>query len=111
MNHNAQSLVVYQFLKDDTQHSLDYWQGQPESEERTANMKRYAELMLQHSDNYARVMKQAQDDGDDLKDEILKVLDFLELIIKLGGGYIDEKLKAIFTALINAARKLLEIIK
>ena len=111
MTSNAQSLVFYQWLKDDTQRSLDYWQAQPESETRTANLKRYADLMLQHSDNFNRVKEQAADAGDDLKDDITKVLDFFELMIKLGGAYIDEKVKAVITALINAARKLLEIIK
>lgn len=111
MTSNANSLVFYQHLKDDTQKELDYWQGQPESEERTKNLNTFADLMLRHSDNYNRVKKQAEDDGDDLKSDIKDVLDFLELILKLGGGYIEEKVKIFITALINAARKLLEIIK
>jgi len=108
---NATSLILYKFLIDDSQKELNYWQGEPESAARAENLKRFAELHTQHTDNYNRVMKQAQDNGDNLKEDITTVLNWLEEILKLTGGILGEEVKKYITALINIARKILELIK
>lgn len=108
---NASSLVVFRHLIDDTQAQLSYWMNQPESDERTTNMNNYSKNLIEQQSHYDRVIKQSEERGDDLKSDIEKVLDWLSDIIRIAGGLIDEKTKAFIVALINAARKLLEILK
>lgn len=109
MKSNAGSLVVYQHLLDDTSKEIKYWMSQPESEERTKQLQSFTIQLNKHTDNFERVKAQARDNGEDLKSDIEEVIDFLENIIKIAGAFMDDKTKTILTALINAARKLLEI--
>ena len=111
MKSNAQSLVTFEYLKQDCQKSLAYWQEQPESKERTDNLLRYTELYNKHDSAAQTVHTQAAAAGDDLKSDIEEVIAFIELVIRNAGSLLGEPVKAFLTALINAARKLLEILK
>ena len=108
MNNNATSLILYTELVEQCDDAIKYWQGQPESQKRANNLLTFAARRNEHSDNIERLHTQIVANDENLKDEITKVLDWLEFVITTAGGFLGKEIKEQFIKWINIAKKFLE---